>query len=389
MDVFNLDSYDYFLPNSKIAQNAANPQDSCKLLYFDGNVNQDLIFKDILDKFSENDLIFFNDSKVIKARIKGDLIKWEKNIFTLNDKWKAEIFFLESLGENKFTALVRPWKKFQKNDKIYMQTEFWEYEFEVLNFTEDWRIFKLNAQENILKLLDKIWIMPLPPYIEYGKSKEKDYQPVFAKNSWSVAAPTASLHFTDRLLHDLQQKWVNFLYSSLHVGEWTFKNVDTSNIKNYDIHSELIQVPLQIFQDIANYKKQWKNITAVWTTSTRILESLPYVYKNLNLKIDFWDELVKNIQTSDVDRFLPYQTFLEDETLSFRTKLFIYPGFEFKLTDKLITNFHLPKSSLLMLVSAFMWFENMQKTYKHAIENDYRFFSFGDAMFLDFKFKQK
>lgn len=387
LDLFDLDSYDYFLNDSRIAQTACVPWDSCKLLHFDWYKNSDLIFRDIFNLLWSDDVLFFNDSKVLKARIKGDLERWNLKMLTLNESWNTEIFFLETLWENTFKALVRPWKKFKKNDKIYLKTKFWEYEFEVLDFTEDWRIMRLNSQESILALLDKIWIMPLPPYIEYEKSKEKHYQTVFAKNSWSVAAPTASLHFTNRLLADLRQKWVDFLYSSLHVGEWTFKNVNTQNIKDYNIHSELIQLPINIFNEIVNFKKQWKSITAVWTTSTRILESLPYVYGKLNLKIDFWDELSSKLNPKDIDKFLWNEPFIEENILNFKTKLFIYPWFEFKLTDKLVSNFHLPKSSLLMLVAAFMWFENMKKVYKHAIENDYRFFSFGDAMFIDFKFK--
>jgi len=185
------------------------------------------------------------------------------------------------------------------------------------------------------------------------------------------------------------------LESTLHIGMWTFKTVDVEDITNYDIHSESIELPLNIFKKIGNIKKQNKNMIAVWTTATRILESLPYLYKKLQninsedfqkIKNDYFDDLVENISLDEVEKFIDGEIFVWDKNISFYTKLYIYPWFKYKIVDKLITNFHLPKSSLLMLVAAFMGYENMMKAYKHAIENKYRFFSFGDAMFIDKKF---
>ena len=372
-----LSSYDYDLPKTFIAQKAHHPQDECKLLYCKNWELKDLIFKDIKDILTENDVLFFNNSKVIKARIKWKL---EKDIFTLFEDWKDEIFFLKKLEWNVFSALVRPWKKFKIWKKIYIKD--YPYEFEVLDYTKEWRLIRLNSKENIFDVIEKIWSMPLPPYIAYKKEKESYYQPIFAKKPWSVAAPTASLHFTENLLDELKQKKINMLYSTLYVWEWTFKTVDTKNIKDYNIHEELVEVPLDIFDKISENKD--KNIVAVWTTSTRILESLPFVYAKLGLENnDFWNELTKDMKKEDIQRFIPWDIIKTENSISFETKLFIYPWFKFLLVKKLITNFHLPKSSLLMLVSAFMGYENMKKAYEHAIKNKYRFFSFWDAMMIE------
>jgi len=376
MDLTKLSAYDYDLPENLIAQVPHDPADECKLLYCkvkDDFHMKDLIFKDIVNLLSANDVLFFNNSKVIKARLtpSKDLkfFVWE------NECKNCEILFLKKLENNLFEALVRPGKKFKLWKKITLSADK-DYCFEVVDYTSSWRIIKYLWDENIFEILEKLWQMPLPPYIQYSKEKEKPYQPVVAKNYWSVAAPTASLHFTPRLLNSLKEKWIEFLESTLHIGIWTFKLVDTEDITNYNIHSETAQVPLNVIEKILNLKKQWKKIVAVWTTSVRILESIPYVLPKIEKLINFdkkflekWDYITDLSVNNDV--------------ISFNTKLYIYPGFKYKIVDKLITNFHLPKSSLLMLVSAFMGYENMMKAYKHAIKNNYKFFSFWDAMFIE------
>jgi S-adenosylmethionine:tRNA ribosyltransferase-isomerase len=182
-------------------------------------------------------------------------------------------------------------------------------------------------------------------------------------------------------LDKLEQKWVEKMYSTLHIWLWTFKVVDIENIKKYDIHSETIQVPTNIFEQIEKVKNKNKNIIAVWTTSTRILETLPYLAYKLNIKNEFFKKM--NITKEQADNFINWQIIEKNWFYHFDTKLFIYPWFEYKVIDKLITNFHLPKSSLLMLVSAFIWFDNMMNAYEHAIKQNYMFFSFWDAMFLE------
>ncbi len=375
MDLYKLSSYDYDLPKELIAQKAHEPADECKLLYCKDNNIQHLIFKDIQDLLTKDDVLFFNNSKVIKARIKGSL---QKDIFTLYEDGKDEIFFLKKIEWNIFEALIRPWKKFKIWKKIYVQ----DYEFEVIEHTKEWRLIRLNNKEDILDVLEKIWSMPLPPYIEYKKEKESSYQAITAQNPWSVAAPTASLHFTKELFVKLEQKKVDKLYSTLHIWEWTFKNVDTEDITNYNIHEELVELPIDIFDKFSNNKH--KNIIAVGTTSMRILESLPFVYAKLWLTDNsFFNDITKDVKKEDIDKFIPWKIIQTKKNISFETKLFIYSWFNFHLVNKLITNFHLPKSSLLMLVSAFMGYENMKKAYKQAIDHNYKFFSFWDAMMID------
>jgi len=394
-DLLNIKLYDYKLPKDLIAQKPSIPPDTCKLLHWNWEKITDLRFKDIINFLSSNDVLFFNNSKVIKARIlfsinnekskinnhkKNDLLHWN-----IDKNGKMEILFLKKLGNNIFEALVRPWKKF----KIWKKIKLWKYIFEILDYTQDGRIIKLHSQEDIFNVLEKIGILPLPPYIEYSKDKEKPYQPIIAQKKGSIASPTASLHFTSNLLKQLKNKWIKFIESTLHIWLWTFKIIDTENIQDYQIHSETIEILSDIFDKIAENKLKWKKIIAVWTTSTRILESLPYLYKkikNNTLKIkyyEYWDKITNNITYKEINKFINWNALVKKWIIIFDTKLYIYPWFKYKIIDKLITNFHLPRSSLLLLVTAFMGYENMMKCYHHAIKNWYKFFSFGDAMFIE------
>ena len=492
-NLYKLSAYNYDLPKELIAQTAHEPADECKLLYYKNGKIKDLIFKDIENILDENDVLFFNNSKVVKARIQSglqDLTGWKDNVlqvdseqwvmnnedeirfYLVDDEWNkkecrnCEILFLRKLGDwgicgdlgdnridvektniqisSYFEALVRPWKKFKIWRKIVIEKGNKNYEFEVVDFSKEWRIIQYKGdleidgdngdkysekqnieglkvnndlvvrEKDIYDVLDEIGKMPLPPYISYSKEKEKPYQPVQAKKEWSVAAPTASLHFTKNLFSKLKEKNIQFLESTLHIGMWTFKTVDVEDITNYDIHSEQVEIPLDIFEKIWKLKLDWKKITAVWTTATRILESLPYLYKLVNseqwivksglqdiagfqdnilqmnsrenkIKSEYFDELMKDIDVEQANKFIDTEVFIQNDMISFSTKLYIFPWFKYKLVDNLITNFHLPKSSLLMLVAAFMGYENMKKAYQHAIEKKYRFFSFWDAMFIHLK----
>ena len=217
--------------------------------------------------------------------------------------------------------------------------------------------------------------LPLPPYIDYTKAKEEDYQTVFAEKSGSVAAPTASLHFTRELLDKLPQEKISI---TLHVGLGTFQGVDTPDIRDYHIHREMVEIEKSLFSRIASLKKDDKKILAIGTTVCRTLESLPHLWKAFgqtiqeNFDLDtraYWESL------SGEDSYIG-NIEIRDETIFFETSIFIYPGKSFQIVDDLITNFHLPESSLLLLVSAFMGREQTMTLYTKAIENDYRFFSF-------------
>ena len=394
-NIYNLNAYDYPLPEKLITQKPANPPDNCKLLIVE-KLNplslKDEIFKNIPNYLSWNEIFFFNNTKVIKARIYLNnqnlkLINRNWNISTIKD-W--EILFLDKIDDNTFKAIVRPWKKFKVWNKLIFDDKVI---LKIIDYIPEWRIIKSSIP--IQELFKLYWHLPLPPYIKFEEEKEKYYQSIFALKPGSIAAPTASLHFTPTLIQKIKNKGCKFEYTTLHVWLGTFKKVDVENITKYNIHEEIAEINTQLFEKIAKYKLNKNPIIAVGTTVTRTLESLPYLWKylkinnileNLNLSektIQFWNDLTKDITNKDsIIKFSPnlLKTYPSLDFLTFKTKLYIYPWFTFKIIDQLITNFHLPKSSLLMLVAAFMGYENMKKTYQYAIEKKYKFFSFWDAM---------
>lgn len=381
MDLFDIWAYDYELPKELIAQTPANPQDSCRLFFYDWMKGKDLIFSDIDKLIDKDTIIFFNNTKVIKSRIAFNDAKFSLNWKEKQSSW--EIFFLNFQDKNTFEALVKPWKKFKIWTKILID---WA-EFEVLDITKDWRLIKTNI-DNLYEFMEENWQMPLPPYIQYSKDKEDWYQAIFAEKLGSTAAPTASLHFTDNVLNKLKDKWVWFEYCTLHIGLWTFKSVDTQDIREYNIHWEQIILWNNIFDKIAEYKLNNKKILWVWTTITRTLESLPYLWEYLKKE---WIKITKNEKTikywNDLTNWIENKEFIINplviwNQIQFETKLFIYPWFKYEILDELITNFHLPKSSLLMLVAAFIGYDNLMSIYSHCIKQWYRFFSFWDTMYL-------
>jgi S-adenosylmethionine:tRNA ribosyltransferase-isomerase len=207
------------------------------------------------------------------------------------------------------------------------------------------------ADNGFLEMIQQIWELPLPPYITQKLSDYERYQTVFAKENGSVASPTAWLHFDHDLLEKLQQKWVILEEVLLHIWVWTFKPVEVENIADHHMHSEYIELQEIVANRLNEYKKQWKNIIAVWTTSLRVLES----FSNEHWILEFWKK---------------------------ETSIFIYPWYKWKFVKSLITNFHLPCSTLLMLVSSLAWSDNIKYIYDYAIKNDFRFFSFWDAMWI-------
>lgn len=394
MNLFDINSYNFELEESKIAQIPANPAHNSKMLVFDfwDNSINNMTFKDLPEIIEKDRILFFNDSKVLKSRIKL------KNIKTITRAWKEkfvdwEIFFLKEINSATFEAMVNPGEKMKPKTKLLI----WKFEIIVKEITYSWRILEITNWD-WQDFLNEFGQMPLPPYIEYSQDKEKYYQPIFAKNKWSVASPTASLHFTKVILDKLKAKWIESSFLTLHIWLGTFKPIYVDNIKEYEIHEERIILDENIFEKIYELKKQNKKIVAVWTTSTRILESLPYLWRELkgDLELicpsystwlgiheahevsvsDFWN----SFKLEENNIILNLQK--ENWKITFDTKLFIFPWFEFKIIDELITNFHLPKSTLLVLVSTFLGYKNTKKIYNHALVNNYRFFSFGDVIYL-------
>lgn len=391
--MFNLSDYDYDLPQSLIAQELASPADSAKLLFFDksGWTISDHNFHELPGLIPEWSHLFFNTSKVVKARIPVP-------------EYDGEIFFLEkTIDEYTFEALVRPGKKM----KVWQILHIQNYTFEILGMTEQWRV--VRSSHPILEVLEDIGQMPLPPYITYDESKSTSYQPIQAKQPGSVAAPTASLHFTQQIFDDLKKNNCTTHEVVLHIWLWTFKQVDTETIQDYAIHSEHIEITTQTFENIASIKQGTKPLIAIWTTVTRSLESLPYLRALFNNQAKslvssdthhYWEKVTKKITKEQANTYIKswkitgngtihpkqswwYDVHPNDSTIvSFESTLYIYPWFEYKVINQLVTNFHLPKSSLLMMIAGFIWYKKMLQVYQYAIQNKYMFYSFGDAMLI-------
>ena len=331
----------YDLPKELIAQTPAEPRDSSRLLVFhkDTGETEHRIFRDIIDYLHEGDVLVINDSKVIPARLYG--VKEDSGI-------TVEVVLLRSRGLDVWETLVRPGRRCRPGTKIIFGDGL--LRAEVLETVEGGnRLLKFAYEgDNIFHVLDKVGQMPLPPYITEKLKDKNRYQTVYAKEEGSAAAPTAGLHFTPELLERIKAKGVVIAPVMLHVGLGTFRPVKEDRIEEHEMHSEFISVSKETADLINNRKGR---VFAVGTTSCRTLESV-----------------------SDENGIVHPVT---DDT-----KIFIYPGYRFKITDALITNFHLPESTLLMLVSALTSREMMLKTYNEAIDMKYRFFSFGDAMLI-------
>ena len=342
MDYKNIETYDYNLDESLIAQTPLRERDHSKLLVVnkkDGSFKDD-VFYNIINYLESGDTLVLNNTKVLPSRIYG--IKKETNA-------KIEVLLLKEIESDEWETLVRPQKRVKKGTVISFDDDFECIVTDVLN--DGITHVKFNYKGIFLEHLNKVGAMPLPPYI-HEKLKDNDrYQTVYAKNLGSAAAPTAGLHFTNELLDKIKEKGINILYVTLNVGLGTFRPVTENNITHHDMHSEKYEITEEVANKLNKAKKEKRRIICVGTTSLRTLEA-------------------------------NYQKYNSFKSTCEETDIFIYPPYKFKSCDALITNFHLPKSTLVMLVSAFSSVDIIMNAYKHAIENKYRFFSFGDAMFL-------
>ncbi|MBR1679516.1 MAG: tRNA preQ1(34) S-adenosylmethionine ribosyltransferase-isomerase QueA [Bacilli bacterium] len=334
--------FDYDLPEELIAQTPLKERSSSRLLVMDKTTGEleHRVFSDIINYLYPGDVLVLNNTKVIPARLIG-----EKE----DTKAVIELLLLRDLGNDTWECLSRPYKRLHVGTMISFGKEL---RAEVLSLKGEGVVeVKLLYEGILMEILDRLGEMPLPPYI-HEKLEEKDrYNTVYAKVEGSAAAPTAGLHFTEELLNQIKAKGIIVTYVTLHVGLGTFRPVEEEKIEDHMMHSEFYHMS-QETADILNLaKKEGRRIIAVGTTSTRTLESVMQLYH----------------------RF---------QECSGNTSIFIYPGYEFLAIDGLITNFHLPKSTLVMLVSAFSSKENILHAYREAVNNKYRFFSFGDAMFI-------
>ena len=337
------DDFDYYLPENLIAQTPINKRDESKLMVLNKETGtiEHRHFADIIDYLTPNDVLVLNDTKVMPARLIGQKEDTNGHI---------ELLLLKNTQNNIYECLCKPAKRVKVGTIVTFGDGILKAKC-IEAKEEGIREFEFLYDGIFYEILDKLGEMPLPPYI-HKKLKDKNrYQTVYAKNIGSAAAPTAGLHFTQELLEKLKNKGITICYVTLHVGLGTFRPVNVEDVTTHKMHSEFYTINEETAKILNQAKKDGKNIVSVGTTTTRVLET------------------VMN----------QYQTF---KACSGYTSIFIYPGYQFKAVDSLITNFHLPKSTLIMLVSAFCSKEIIMNAYSEAIKNNYRFFSFGDSMFI-------
>ncbi|MEM6449855.1 MAG: tRNA preQ1(34) S-adenosylmethionine ribosyltransferase-isomerase QueA [Cyanobacteria bacterium P01_D01_bin.105] len=355
-----LSAYSYDLPDALIAQNPVTPRDSAQLLVIDGHAtHQHRQFRDLEFILSPGDLLVLNNTQVIPARLFG-----HKKIDLPNRKLGApvEVLLVEPVDHERWLALVRPGRRLPPGTVITLgnpaqplMTALIESRDEstggrIIKFipTAQGRAQAASTVEGIIFQLGQI---PLPPYITRSEALPEQYQTVYSSKQGAVAAPTAGLHFTDRLLNALKEKGIQTTEITLHVGIGTFRPVEVKDIETHQMHQERIEVSEETVQKIKQTKANGGRVIAVGTTSTRALEGAAAVCGEL----------------------APYEG---------KTEIFIYPGYQWQVIDGLITNFHLPESSLLMMVSALIGRERLMRLYQEAIAQQYRFYSFGDAMLI-------
>ena len=339
-----LEEFDFYLPEELIAQTPLLKRDTSKLLTINRKENtyEHKVFSDIIDYFNPGDTLVLNNTRVMPARLYGQK----------KDTGAAiEVLLLKNKEHNMWECLVKPAKRIKVGSIVSFGDGIMEAEC-VKVLDDGFRYFEFKYEGIFQERLDELGTMPLPPYIKERLTDKERYQTVYSKEVGSSAAPTAGLHFTNELLDKIKQKGVNIVYLTLHVGLGTFRPVSVENIEDHDMHSEYYTLDEKTANVINETKKNGRRVFSVGTTSTRTLETIARDNDGEIVPASGW------------------------------TNIFIYPGFEFKCVDGLITNFHLPKSSLIMLGSAFYNREKVLELYKIAVENKYRFFSFGDAMII-------
>ena len=338
----NISDFDYFLPEEQIAQVPADPRDSSRMMVLSPKTQtiEHRHFYQLDEYLMDGDVLIFNDTRVIPARLIG---------VRQPTGGKAEVFLLRQLERDRWEVLVKPGKKMRVGSVIAFGHEL---SCEVLAHTDfGGRIVKFSYEGIFEEILDRLGTMPLPPYIHETLEDPERYQTIYSREKGSAAAPTAGLHFTESLMDRLRKKGVHLGFVTLHVGLGTFRPVQVDEIEDHVMHSEFYSIPTETADLIRMAKQEGRRVVAVGTTSIRTLESAAVDHGMIEEKRG-------------------------------QTNIFIYPGYQFKIVDAVITNFHLPKSTLIMLVSAFAGREFTLQAYRTAVEENYRFFSFGDAMLI-------
>ena len=336
------EDFDYDLPKELIAQTPLKNRNASRMMVLDKGTGEyaDKHFTDLIDYLNPGDTLVLNDTKVIPARLIGHKPDTGAVI---------EVLMLKDLGDDEWECLTKPAKRIKEGTIVKFSDEL---SCKCMFVGDDGiRHYKFIYDGIFLEILNRLGEMPLPPYITEKLDDKNRYQTVYAKNPGSAAAPTAGLHFTKEYLEKVKQKGVNIAYVTLHVGLGTFRPVVVEDVTKHDMHSEYYILSSEVADLLNKTRDAGKRIVAVGTTSTRVLETV-----------------------ADSNGHFKMQ--------SGNTKIFIYPGYKFHGIDALLTNFHLPKSTLIMLISALAGKENVLNAYKHAVNEKYRFFSFGDCMFI-------
>ena len=337
------DDFDYNLPEELIAQTPLEKRDSSRLMVLDKKTGEveHKHFTDIIDYLEKGDTLVLNDTKVLPARLIGE-----------KEETKAviEILLLKNIENDDWECLTKPARRIKVGTVVSFGDGLLKAKC-IKELDDGIRHFTLIYDGILYEILDKLGTMPLPPYIHEKLNDQSRYQTVYAKEVGSAAAPTAGLHFTKDLLKKIEDKGINICYVTLHVGLGTFRPVSVSDVTKHKMHSEYYHMTKEVAETLKKTKENHKKIVSVGTTSTRVLETVMTKYGEFR-ECSGW------------------------------TDIFIYPGYEFKAVDRLITNFHLPKSTLVMLVSALAGKDNILNAYNIAVKEKYRFFSFGDAMFI-------
>lgn len=335
--------FNYYLPKELIAQTPLKDREKSRMMLLDKKTGktENEIFENIGKYLKKGDTLVLNDTKVMPARIFGHREQKEEMI---------EVLLLKQNDGDKWQCLVKPGKKMKIGTEIIFDENL--LRAKVIDILEDGqRVIEFKYDGIFNEILDKLGTMPLPPYITEKLEDKSMYQTVYCKNLGSAAAPTAGLHFTKELLNQIEESGINIVYVTLHVGLGTFRPVKVDDVTKHEMHSEYFVIDEKACKIINETKKQGGRVIAVGTTSCRVLES-----------------------ATDENGII--------HPMAKETKIFIYPGYKFKMLDALITNFHLPESTLIMLVSALAGKENIMKAYDKAVKEKYRFFSFGDCMFI-------
>jgi S-adenosylmethionine:tRNA ribosyltransferase-isomerase len=361
----DVNKFDFILPESLIAQSPLKDRAGSRLLSLNKKSKKidHHVFTDFIDFLNKGDTLVLNDTKVIPARLFG--VKKDTGA-------KAEILLLKSLGEDRWEVLVKPAKKLKvgsviefganaSSDSCLMSAEI-ESESDMGG-----RVLKFRYVGIFNELLDQLGQMPLPPYIKQQLQEKDRYQTVYAKNEGSAAAPTAGLHFTNSYLQEIERKGITITYVTLHVGLGTFRPVSVERVEDHEMHEEYYHLSEETAEAINHSRSIGGKVIAVGTTSARTLETVA----QLQLK-----ESSRNGADSDL------KSLQRIRSCSGWTNIFMYPGYSFLMVDALLTNFHLPKSTLMMLISALADRDTILRAYQEAIDKEYRFFSFGDAMYI-------